>query len=155
MTAAKRGSWLGVVVWFAVSTVAAADSPPIYRCDRDGVVVFSDLPCGVDASLHESDGNNVTVYAAPITSSRSAASRGERASARESKSESQSIRRQRREADQLRRADERRQVACAKLGQQLQDIRNKMRGGYGVSEGERLKARQKQLDERRRREKCR
>lgn len=155
MAAGKLGSWMSAAAWLAVSSVAAADSPPIYRCESDGTVVFSDRTCGVDASLHESDGSTVTFYEAPKTSPPASAFHGRQPGARRSESESPSVRRHRREADQLRRAEERRRAACARLEQQLQDIRNRMRGGYGVNEGERMKTRQKQLGERRRQEKCR
>ncbi len=38
-------------------------------------------------------------------------------------------------------------AACAKLEQALRDVRTKMRSGYGAKEGERLKARHRQLDQ--------
>jgi hypothetical protein len=47
------------------------------------------------------------------------------------------------------------QATCGKLDQSLREVRTKLRTGYGVKEGERLKARQRQLAERRRTEKCR
>lgn len=46
-------------------------------------------------------------------------------------------------------------AACARLEQGLRDVRSKMRTGYGAKEGERLKQRQRQLNNRRRLEKCR
>jgi hypothetical protein len=46
------------------------------------------------------------------------------------------------------------QSKCAKLEQRLRDVRSKMRGGYGAKEGERLKARQRQLNGQRRTQKC-
>lgn len=51
-------------------------------------------------------------------------------------------------------AREQRQMKCAKLDQSLRDVRSKMRAGYGVKEGERLKARQRQLAGQRRMQKC-
>jgi hypothetical protein len=59
-------------------------------------------------------------------------------------------------AKQARVADPaKHRLACARLEQALRDVRNKMRAGYGAKQGERLKMRQRQLDQRRRLEKCR
>lgn len=125
-----------------LALVVMGDAPTIYRCDSDGAVIYSDRPCAADAAIHENDGSRVTVYAAPPTSGAAPAPQG-RPAAHKTKS--------------ARPAGvdlEQRQVRCAKLDQALRDVRTKMRTGYRVKEGERLKARQRQLNDRRRDEKC-
>jgi len=132
---------IGLVV-LCVTPQVMGDAPTIYRCDRDGAVIYSDRPCAADAAVHENDGSRVTVYAAPPTSG-TASSRSNKPAARKTKP-----------AHPAGAGLEQRQVRCAKLDQALRDVRTKMRTGYGVKEGERLKARQRQLNERRRGEKC-
>lgn len=139
MNIAKLGIGLTALGWtFAV----LADSPTIYRCDSDGAVVYSDRPCAADAAVYENGGSRVTVYEAPAVS--------ERPSSRTSKPTTRKAKSNRNAGARL----EQRQVLCAKLDQSLRDVRTRMRTGYGVKEGERLKARQRQLMERRRNEKC-
>lgn len=119
-----------------------ADSPTIYRCDSDGAVVYSDRPCAADAAVYKNGDSRVTVYEAPAVSARASSRTGEPPT---------------RKAKSHRKAGvslEQRHAECAKLDQSLRDVRTKMRTGYGVKEGERLKARQRQLMERRRNEKC-
>jgi hypothetical protein len=121
-------------------TVAAAAT--IYRCKSADGLVFSDRPCGADAAVHETAGSPVTVYdALPIS---------KRASAPQSK-----VKTAARSAGKGATAAARHQATCARLDQSLRELRTRLRTGYGVKEGERLKARQHQLAERRRTEKCR
>lgn len=124
-----------------LSTVTAAGT--IYRCDSAGGLVYSDKPCATDATVHASDGSRVTVYEAPPISER----------ASQPRSKPSAISKPARSSAAATPAKH--QAACEKLEQSLREVRTKLRTGYRVKEGERLKTRQRQLDERRRKEKCR
>jgi hypothetical protein len=123
-----------------LSTIAGA--APIYRCESAGVLVFSDRPCAADAEVHATDGSRVTVYDAPPISKRASEPRSKAPAVDKS-------------AQKLAAAHAKHRAACAKLDRSLREVRDKLRTGYGVKAGERLKARQRQLTERRRAEKCR
>lgn len=130
------------VIALGLACVALADSPTIYRCDSDGAVIYSDRPCAADATVHENDGSRVTVYAAPPSSGAAPTAPGRPAAHKTKAARPAGV------------GLEQRRSQCAKLDQALRDVRTKMRTGYRVKEGERLKARQRQLSERRRSEKC-
>lgn len=122
---------------------AFAGAAAIYRCESDRVgVVYSDRPCATDAAVHESSGARVTVYEAPPISERASDPRPKAASMAKA-------------ARKGAAAAAKQAASCAKLDQSLREVRTKLRTGYGVKEGERLKERQRQLAERRRAEKCR
>lgn len=120
----------------------SADAQSIYRCEGASGVIYSDRPCAVGAEVHEGDDSRVTVYEAPPISERVSESR--RKAATPTKTARKNV-----------AAAAKHQASCARLDQSLREVRNKLRTGYGVQEGERLKARQRQLAERRREEKCR
>jgi hypothetical protein len=124
-----------------LSTVAAAET--IYRCESAGGLIYSDRPCAADAEVHTSDGTRVTVYDAPPISNHASPPR------------SKSSRAARPARKSAAAADAKHAATCAKLEQSLRELRAKLRTGYRVKEGERLKSRQHQLAERRRAEKCR
>lgn len=134
----------GIIFPIAALTVAVAgDAPTIYRCEQAGATIYSDRPCAADASAHELDDSRVTVYAAPATFGRATSAVTKRPAAVRPKAHRQGA-----------ASPERRQVRCAKLDQSLRDVRTKMRTGYGVEEGERLKERHRRLAAQRRSEKC-
>ncbi|GFE89214.1 hypothetical protein GCM10011488_41680 [Steroidobacter agaridevorans] len=115
---------------------------PIYRCAGGAGTVYSDRPCAADADLHEIDDSRVTVYTpAPADKQLST-----KAATKPMKAKSP---RQARLPDPAEH-----RLTCAKLEQSLRDVRTKMRTGYSAKQGERLKMRQRQLDQRRRLEKC-
>jgi hypothetical protein len=58
-------------------------------------------------------------------------------------------------ADNAAELDQRKQERCRKLTQALQRVHSKLRAGYRIKEGERLRARDAQLSEDIRREQCR
>lgn len=120
-----------------------AGAATVYRCESAGRVTYSDRPCAPDAVIHESDGSRVTVYDAQPISKRAPQSGPRVANTTKSVQKSAAA------------AHAKWQASCAKLDQSLREVRTKLRTGYGVKEGERLKARQRQLAERRRAEKCR
>jgi hypothetical protein len=112
-------------------TLATRSAVPIHRCHVDGVLTFSDRPCGDASDVHEIDLDGINTSAAPAA--RNAAGR----------TQEQSTRRQTDSAGAPGRAKA--AQACERLDQSLKDIRSKMRSGYKASEGERLKQRQAKL----------
>ncbi|HEY5757451.1 MAG TPA: DUF4124 domain-containing protein [Steroidobacter sp.] len=124
----------------AVVVLGLMLSAPIYRCTDQGGTVYSDRPCAENAAPHEIDDSRVTVYTPVPTESRAVTAKPTEA--------------KRAKAGRLP-DPAKHEATCAKLEQGLRDVRTKMRTGYGAKEGERLKERQRQLDRRRRTEKCR
>jgi len=129
---------LGSLLW----TQSLGAQVTIYRCAGETGPVYSDVPCAQDADPHEIDDSRVTVYEPAPAEQRHVM----KASAKPAKAKPPKKNRQADPAKHRR--------TCAKLDESLRDVRTKMRSGYGVKEGERLKARQRQLDRRRRLEKC-
>ena len=134
----------GMVLSVVAFGNAAGDSPIIYRCDINGVTVYSDQPCDAAARPHQLDDTRVTVYAAPPTAELATAAKTKQGAARRSQARRNSA-----------TSHEKRQHKCDQLGRSLRDVRTKMRTGYGVDEGERLKERHRRLTAQRRVEKCR
>lgn len=140
MNAATPAFVLGIGLLILVGTSGA--QPAIYRCAGEGGVVYTDRPCEPGANPHEVDDSRVTVY--------TPAPAAERASAPTPAKQPK-----RRRAKPARAADPaEHRIKCAKLAQRLRDVRSKMRSGYAAKEGERLNARQRQLNEQRRTQKC-
>lgn len=129
-----------------ISLLMLADAPgaqpAIYRCIGEDGVVYADRPCEGGADPHELDDSRVTIYTP--------------APAVERPTVTKPARQPEERRPQARRvADpDAHRAKCASLDQRLRDIRTRMRTGYGVKEGERLKARQRQLKEQRRAGKC-
>lgn len=120
---------------------ASTAQPAIYRCVGE-TVVYTDRPCESGADPHEIDDSRVSIYTpAPAAKRTSVAKPSKPAKAKRAKP--------RRAAD-----PDRHRAQCASLDQGLRDVRSKMRRGYGVREGERLKTRQRQLKRQRRAQKC-
>lgn len=139
--------WVGI----GLLTLAAASGaqPAIYRCVDAGGVVYTDRPCEGGADPHKIDDSRVTVYASPPGAGSSATANVGKAKAGKAKPKTDKRSKAGRAAD----AD-RHRARCAKLDQGLRDVRTKMRAGYGAKEGERLQARQRQLNQQRRMQKC-
>ena len=127
----------------ATADIAGAiEARVIYRCKANGVTTFSDRPCGDSAQPYAADDSSVSSYAPgePAAKSTSAARPKQR-----------KIRQGRGVAsDQAKLAAE-----CEHVNAALRDIARKMRSGYGVKEGERLKEKKAQLEQKRRTKRCR
>jgi hypothetical protein len=131
-----------LVVGSLLLTDPAGAQTTIYRCAGEGGTVYSDRPCGQNAAPHQIDNSRVTVYTPAPAVKRPVTT----ASAKPTGS---------RPAKKPRPPDPaKHRLACARLDQSLRDVRTRMRTGYGAQEGERLKARQRLLDQRLRLEKC-
>jgi hypothetical protein len=129
------------VLGFLLMTQPAGAQTNIYRCLGEAGTVYSDRPCSQSADRHEIDDSRVSVYT-PTPADKPATT----VSAKTMKAKPPS---------KARLPDPaKHRLTCGRIEQSLRDIRNKMRSGYGVEEGERLKTRQRQLDQRRRLENC-
>jgi hypothetical protein len=131
-----------LVLVLTLSGVCGAQTP-IYRCVDENGPVYSDQPCAANADPHEIDDSRVTVYTPPPAQKGGAVQATSARPAKASRAKAVRL------PDPAKHA-----AACARLQQALRDVRTKMRTGYGAKEGERLKARRRQLEERRRIEKC-
>ncbi|HEY0940683.1 MAG TPA: hypothetical protein VGE08_11345 [Steroidobacter sp.] len=136
-----------VLIVLGISLLMRADvsgaQTAVYRCAGEQGVVYSDVPCDEAASVHEIDDSRITVYTPlEITSGPAPAA----VPAKQTKG--------RRIKPGPAAGRDAHRIMCAKLDQRLRDVRTKMRAGYGVEEGERLKARHRQLNEQRRAERC-
>lgn len=132
-----------LVLGSLLSTHSVEAQTRIYRCTGEAGTVYSDRPCAEDADPHEIDDSRVTVYTPAAADKQPSPA----ASAKPTKAKP---------AKQAPLPDPaKHRLTCAKLEQSLRDVRTKMRSGYGAKDGERLRMRQRQLDQRRRWEKCR
>ena len=135
--------WLAFGIVYS-GTVRSADSPTIYRCAVNGAVVFADHPCD-RAPSKVVELSPVNSYHAPAV-----AKSTHKTEARHPKGRA----RLRRTDDSIALEQLRAERQCRRWAEQLADIAEKMRTGYTIPEGERLKARQRRLEARRREERC-
>lgn len=117
---------------------AVSAQTTIYRCSVDGVLTFSDHQCGPESEPVKTRPLNVIGPTAVTAPAKPQSERSERRKEPAAKSPSQ----------------DKRAEACAKLALSLKELRSKMRAGYGVQEGERLRARQESLRERQKIARC-
>lgn len=114
----------------------------IYRCTVGGVTTFSDRPCAPEAAPYQPDTSRVSTYDPPAAGPATAQAKPPRnAPARRRRSDG---------ADQVRHAAE-----CERLRNALRDVAERMRAGYNVKQGERLRERKSKLEQQRRAQKCR
>jgi hypothetical protein len=144
MVKSKRGRWL-LLAALAGAHATADDSGgagrPIYRCNSDNGVTFSDRPCAAAAEVYAS-ATPLNTFEPPKVEPRP------RPAATNRPREAAGFDGQRN--DQAKLAEK-----CQRIQQSLRDIRSKMRAGYTAREGERLRERQAKLEEQRRSAKCR
>ena len=129
-----RTVWLVLTLCLAMPAQAA--DAPIYRCETPAGTTFSDRPCGPASERYSPDLANVsvmtTVPAQPVAvKPTTPAVRKASAAPRDTKAES-----------------------CARIEQSLRKIASTQRAGYTAKQGERLKERKRELDERRRDLRC-
>jgi hypothetical protein len=127
------------MMWFAGPGVAQAESTrSIYRCETPQGLVFSDRPCSTESQLYEPDLSGVSVVTTEVPKSTSSAAALKLPRKRASS-----------ESPVVAKADQ-----CQRLNDSLRKIASTMRSGYGAKEGERLKERKRDLEAKRRAQKC-
>ena len=130
-----------VVLLLLASPVLAGGVPAtIYRCEIGESITFSDRPCDAGAQRYEPDTSRITTYAPPPAAPIRPAPRAQPHAARKNGSIA---------AAQAKHAAE-----CARLRTKLDELHSKMRAGYGVREGERLRERKSSLQDRLRANRC-
>lgn len=113
----------------------------VYRCTVGGVTTYSDRPCAPEAVPYQPDTSRVSTYDPPPAS---------RTAPAEPLRKSPTRRRAPAGADQVRH-----DAACERIRSSLRDVAARMRAGYDVKQGERLRERKAKLDQQRRAQKCR
>lgn len=135
----------GVLANYAqVSLAAEHVGRTIFKCKVDGVTTFSDLPCGQDAQSQSLDPAAINTYAPPARLA------GAGAQERPPPSTSNKPPKPPRED----RSEAKRKESCARYARSLKEIRSKLRSGYTVQEGERLRVRAEKLRSSQRQERC-
>jgi hypothetical protein len=122
---------------------AASAQTAIYRCEIDGVPTFSDRQCGPESQPIPT--RDLNVSEAPLAAAQAAVAAPKPKPVR---SEG------RKDPVAKNQVADKAAEACAKLALSLQEIRSKMRAGYGVKEGERLRDRQNSLRARQKVARC-
>ena len=128
---------LGLAVLFFFVTGRAET---IYRCEQDGTLTFSDRPCGADARTSEPNVSRVSEdKPVPAASIAQAQSHSEKRS---------------RSEPSIAEVQAKHAAECRRIRDSLGDVRDKMRAGYNAKQGERLKQRERKLNETRRAKRC-
>lgn len=128
----------------------ASHSRSIFRCEIAGVRTFSDRPCGSVVQSATSGPDTVelgtlNILESPAVATASPAAKSGKPSAPRSSAAS----RRSAAAGQAPKAG-----ACGRIKQSLRKVTSKMRTGYTAKEGERLQERKKDLEEKRRAQRC-
>jgi hypothetical protein len=131
---------------FAAAIVNVADAMEarvVYRCKSDGVTTFSDRPCDGSAQTYQADDSHVSSYTPnePASTPTTAEVPRRKHTIRQTRPAS---------ADAKKLA-----AACEHVNDALRDIGRKMRSGYNVREGERLREQKDKLERKRRAGHCR
>ncbi len=132
---------IAAVLW--LGTAQAADHRPVavYRCTQNGTVVYSDTAC---AGLNDATrvdvrvANGYTPVSKPVEPKHEISASKKVAAVRDKSAE----------------LAEKHRKQCQSMKRSLDQIHAKMRSGYRVREGERMRDRETQLDERLRQERC-
>lgn len=151
----RNGMVSAIVAMAFIASAHAADSysvdrPPaaqhIFRCQMNGQSIFSDRPCAASGQSAEVVLTPVNSYHEDALPSHASHKSSTKASRREpSARQPASI-----AAEQLRVKQR-----CQRIADQLDTIHSKMNSGYTAQQGERLRERQRQLEQQRRTEFCR
>lgn len=138
-------SWvlMSLLSFTTVRDAAAIEARVIYRCTTDGVATFSDKPCGSDARAFQPGDSRLMLYT-PVESTAG-------------KAETKHAPTPKKKQQQPTDANARSKVAheCRRVSEALRAVRQKMRSGYTVDVGERLKQRKSELERQRRERRCR
>jgi len=132
----KRRIAVAAMVLFTQHATAGS-AHTIYKCETAQGITFSDRSCGSTSRPYEPDLSGVsivdTVVPVPVPRSSPAPARPSRQTSALVISKAQ---------------------ACEHLQQSLHKIVSTMRAGYGAKQGERLRERKRELEEKRRAQKC-
>ena len=130
---------VGVAVLFFF---ANSHAETIFRCKLEGVVTFSDRPCGADAQTYQPNTSRVSEYE-PVPAALTA--HAQKTSAPEKHT---------RAAPSIAEVQAKHAADCMRIRDSLGAVRDKMRAGYNAKQGELLKDRERKLNESRRAKRC-
>jgi hypothetical protein len=143
----KRYKHFGLIAVGLIAYTSAAkepnSAPPIFRCEVQGSVVFSDRPCATASSTE--------IVLRPVNSYHNDATIGTSRAKTKTKVPHRPVK----ESESITAEAQRAKQRCQRLADQLVNIESTLRSGYSAKEGERLRERQRQLEQRRRTERCR
>ena len=132
----RARTWFGLP-FILLSALAHADTT-IYRCETPAGLVFSDRPCAPEAQIYEPDLSGISVMESqvpkPTPVVKSVASPQVRVASGP--------------------AAPPKIDACLKLNEALRKIASTLRSGYSAKQGERLNERKRELEAKRRAQKC-
>jgi hypothetical protein len=132
----QRIAWFVLV--FAAASTQADSTRSIYRCETAAGIVFADRPCDSGAQVYEPNLSGVSIVETVTPPPRPAAKPAQPPRSRGKSSGSATANAE----------------ACAKLDQSLKKIASTLRAGYNAKQGERLKERKRELEAKRRTQKC-
>ena len=113
----------------------------VYRCTVGGVTTYSDRPCAPEAVPYQPDTSRVSTYDPPPPGRTEPAAPLRKSPTRKGAAAG---------ADQVRH-----DAACERISNSLRAVAARMRAGYDVKQGERLRERKARLEQQRRAQKCR
>jgi hypothetical protein len=134
------GTTLVVASLVAASSSQAADR--IFRCESEGKVTFSDRGCAESDGQTEVQPGRLNSFDTEPASKKPAAARVSDVPNRKPRDSSIALEQQRA------------QQKCQRLADRLTAIEVKMRRGYSIEEGERLREQRRQIEQQRRTERC-
>lgn len=131
------------LICLALSPPATHSQTQVFRCTANGVVTFSDRPCGEDAQSYEADESRISTFTPPskVATSRTAAVSQPKPAAPANR-------------ESIAEAQAKHAESCARIARSLSEIRSHMRAGYNAKQGERLNKRQRKLTAQRREQRC-
>jgi len=124
----------------ASSGAGAIEARVIYRCKADGVTTLSDRPCVPGAEVYLPDDSRISSYEPSEA-------------AGHPKPPAQQAKKKDRQKPAAAQASKR-ATECERVNGSLRDIGRKMRSGYSVREGERLREQKARLEKKRRAGHC-
>jgi hypothetical protein len=144
--ASGRGFFLAIALISGIGTAAEpAGAQRIFRCEVKGQTTFADRPCpeapSTEVQLSPVNAYHAEAATGPVSRQAAKASPGRERASKSSGS--------------IANEQQKEQQRCQRLADQLATIRSKMRSGYTADQGEKLRERQRQLEQQRRTERCR
>jgi hypothetical protein len=130
------------LIAYASAAKEPNSAPHIFRCEVQGSFVFSDRPCATAPSTEVVLGSINSYHDAPSGASRE-------------QTKTKVPHQPAKEPEAITAEAQRAKQRCQRLADQLVNIESTLRSGYSAKQGERLRERQRQLEQRRRTERCR
>jgi len=141
----------GAVALVVTDVVAAQSANKIYRCVVNEQIVFTDRACAHGQAGAEVELAPTNIASAPL----GAANLGKDADRKSDRQVERQAELRAKEAKSIAIEQARAKQRCERLAEQMAAIQSKFRQGYSIEEGNRLRERQRKLEDERRAERCR